>query len=166
MGYFTFTLANRKEKYTRFGYASDCKLAYGGYGAIICPDDTRIETDNYRGYGIFGSKDVYDLVTEWNREHLEKIFERLETKGDSDYWGKELKEIAVAYQNHDDEELARQIENLSDDETRFKNEWKRNIGITISGDGDNNWDLPFPIKIVNCKRKVKYHSLHPSHVTQ
>lgn len=37
---------------------------------LVCPDDSIIEEDNYNGYGIFGGRDAYALLSEWNDPEL------------------------------------------------------------------------------------------------
>ena len=32
----------------------------------MCPDGTKIKEDDYEGYGVFGGRDIYQLVAEWN----------------------------------------------------------------------------------------------------
>ena len=33
---------------------------------VLCPDGEIIEETDYEGYGIFGGRDIYQLVAEWN----------------------------------------------------------------------------------------------------
>lgn len=33
---------------------------------VLCPDGSKIYEPNYEGYGIFGGRDIYALVVEWN----------------------------------------------------------------------------------------------------
>ena len=163
MGYFTWTDARRKPKLTKFGnYSNKDKIPYGGYAKIVCPDDTEIIETNYEGYGEFNNIDVYDLVVEWNKNHLKEIFDR-KTKENPDYWGKELYEIAIAYQN-DDPDLQNKIDATvtSTGRNYLKKEWKRNIGITISCDEKDNTTLPYPIKITATKWHKTYDELVPS----
>ena len=168
MGYFTWTLANKKEETNKYGdYRSRCKLSYGGYGAVVTPDNQKIEADHYDGYGIFGRYDVYDLVVDWNRDYLEEIFDRLKKENPDGFWGDNLRELAIAYQNHDDAKVEEQIRIVSDEMPFLREDWKRNIGITIACDDENNNALPYPIKIVDCRRnKPSYDKLHPSHSCQ
>lgn len=51
-------------------------IGYGGYAKVVCQDNTEIEELYYDGYGILGGKDIYALVTEWNRADLLNIFAR------------------------------------------------------------------------------------------
>ena len=163
MGYFTFTLANRAEKRTKDGYyfCKSCKLGYDCFAVVVCPDNTQIVEPCYDGYGKFGGRDIYELVTEWNKPYLESIFESIEKRCPEGFYGQSLKPIAVAYQNNDMEVLKKEIEKLPEGST-VRKEWKREIGITISCDGDNNSLLPYPIKIVNAVRHKPYDQLHPS----
>jgi hypothetical protein len=163
MGFFTWTLANRKEKRTRYGeYARECKLPYNGYGAVVCPDDTIIKEYNYDGYGHFDDKDIYELVVDWNKDKLLDIMQIPEIKNSSFYDAK-LKAITVAYANDDDAALHDILVTCPD---YMQKEWKREIGIAIAA-GKTNVLLPCPIKIVNTTRQhAKYKTLPPSVGTQ
>lgn len=163
MGYFTWTDARREPTTTKSGdYALKDKIPYGGYAKIVCPDNTEIVEKHYEGYGEFNDQDVYDLVVDWNKDHLKEIFDRKLAK-DPDCWGKELYEIAIAYQN-DDATLQDKVDALvaTTNHPYLKNEWKRNIGITISCNDDDNASLPYPIKITSTKWHKAYDDLVPS----
>lgn len=162
MGFFTWTLANVKPIKTRDGdFLARCKLGYGGFAAVVCPDNTIIKENHYEGYGMFDDKDIYDLVVDWNKQHLEEIFDKLaEINNRDDFWGHYLRDIAIAYQNSDTKTIDDQIKRLASDYPYLKTEWKRNIGITISI--DYNHLLPCPIKITNNKRPKPYDELLPS----
>ena len=167
MGYYTWTVANRKEKKTKDGWYSDqCKLAYGGYGAVITPDNKRIEIEHYAGYGIFGREDVYEMVVDWNRDYLKDIFKSMATRHPDGFWGCTLKEIAEAYQMRDKKRVAKLAEDLGKEHPFLRTEWKRNIGITIACYDEDNDALPFPIKIVDSIRSKPYAELHVSHSCQ
>jgi len=164
MGFFTWTLANRtpeKDK-TGWDYKAECKLHYGGYGAIVCPDNTLIEESCYEGYGRFNGQDIYDLVVDWNKEHLMNIPQIPGFKP----WGhtEDYHAIMRAYQNDDQEALQAAIDAAAIKDPTMKSEWKRTIGIYIAC--ENNAIIPYPIKIVNCKRPKPYDQLRPSISTQ
>ncbi len=159
MGYFTWTLANKTPTKLKSGdYAAQCKLGYYGYGAIVCPDDSVIKEDYYEGYGIFGGRDVYDLVVDWNKDYLTEIPKLPGFKE----WGDTGNYLAImeAYQKDNQEALRTAIEAAAVNDPLMKTEWKRIIGIYIAC--QNNHLLPFPIKIVDCVRPKPYKELCPS----
>lgn len=163
MGYFTWTLANRTPTKLRSGeYAAKCKLGYFGYGAIVCPDNTLIKEDHYGGYGEFGGRDVYDLVVDWNKDHLMDIpkLPGFKPWGDTDAFHA----IMDAFQKDDQDALHAAIEAAAVNDPLMRTEWKRTIGIYIAC--YNNALLPYPIKIVDCVRPKPYSELHPSNSTQ
>ena len=164
MGYFTWTVANRRPIKTKSGeYAARCKLGYGGYGAIVCPDNTIIKESCYEGYGIFGGHDVYELVVDWNKDHLTEIpsIPGFKTWCDPDAFYAIMK----AYQEDDKVALQAAIEAAQKkNNCVFREDWKRAVGIYIAC--QNNALLPYPIKIVNCVRPKPYSKLLPSVSTQ
>lgn len=163
MGFFTWTLANKTLQKTRCGdYAARCKLRYDGYGAVVCPDNTLIKEPSYEGYGMFGGKDVYDLVVDWNKDHLLDIPKLPGFKP----WGDEQSFHAImkAFQEDDREALKKAIESAAVSDPSMRTEWKRTIGIYIAC--MNNALLPYPIKIVDCLRPKPYAQLRPSISTQ
>ena len=166
MGYFTWTDARRHPKKLKNGdYAVADKIGYGGYAKIVCPDNTEIVEKYYDGYGEFDGKDVYDLVVDWNKAYLKDIFDKM----DEQHWGYHLKEVAIAFQNDDQDMLNKEIEKLivsGKEHLLFKAEWKRIIGITIACNSEDNMKLPFPIKITTTKWHRKYNELVPSHSCQ
>lgn len=162
MGFFTWTDARREPKKRRDGeYVTADKIGYGGYAKVVCPDDTEIIENYYDGYGEFGGHDIYDLVVDWNKEHLEDIFCAMP----EDHWGYHLKEVATAFQNDDTYALNKEVSRLiaSGKEAEFfRDEWKRIIGIAIACHDEDNINLPFPIKITTTKWHRKYDELFPS----
>ncbi len=162
MGFFTWTLANITPVKARHGdFLSRCKLGYGGFAAVVCPDNTVIKENSYDGYGMFNDKDIYELVVDWNRQHLEEIFDKLaEVNNCNNYWGYYLRDMAIAYQNYDTKTLNDEITRLLPEYPYIKTDWKRNIGIAISV--EHNDLLPYPIKITNNKRPKPYDELLPS----
>ena len=162
MGCFTWTLANRTPKKVRGRYAAQCILRYDSYGAIVCPDDTIISEPYYEGYGMFDGKDVYDLVVDWNKDHLTDIPKLPGFKSCGD--DKTTLAIMQAYQEDDQKALEKAIEAAAVKEPFMRTEWKRCVGIYIAC--ENNELLPYPIKIVNCKRPKPYDQLPPSNSTQ
>ena len=79
------------------------------------------------------------------------------------YW-----EQAKARHDYHVKRLKDFINNRSDDYMvkKYGNEWKREIGIDIACDDNNNASLHFPIKITAHKEPVKYEDLYPSFNTQ
>lgn len=166
MGFFTWTFANKPLIELRCGdYSQKCKLPYDGYGAILCPDNTLIKEPCYQGYGIFAGIDIYDLVLDWNRDHLTDILKNPNYK-QSRLFGSEVFDIAAAFQSQDNEKLQTIIEKLAGKAPYLRTELKRSMGIEIAC-GANNHIIPFPIKIVSWKRPVSdYKHLPASESTQ
>lgn len=163
MGYFTWTLANRTPTKTKTGeYTAASKLRYGGYGAIVCPDNTIIAESCYEGYGEFGGKDVYELVVDWNKDHLVEIpkLPGFLPWGDTE----SFHAIMEAFQKEDKEALQAAIDVAAAEDPFMKTKWKRVIGIYIAC--KNNHLIPFPIRIVDCVRPKPYAELRPSISTQ
>ena len=155
MGYFTWTLANKK----------NAKLPYGGRGVVICPDNSKIEENHYEGYGEFDGQDIYELVVDWNRNHLMEIVEEIKEIEGENFWGKSLVPLIKAYQNNDMLTIEKEADKLYDKAPYLATDWKRNIGITIAC--KYNDIIPYPIKIVDSKSHYKkYENLPASESTQ
>lgn len=141
---------------------------YGEYIHISC----------YDGYGHFKKYDIFDLVAEWNREFLTKdMLDLKEIKFENfgnfyDFEKKRLREEglsedeievkniekkqkaynnAIHYQNLEIARLNDYKNGLPDDEmiAKYGKHWKREIGIAIARDDENNANLPYPIKITS-----------------
>ena len=166
MGCFTWTLANKKTRFNKYDdFADSCKLQYGGRGVIVCPDNTHIVENYYDGYGIFDGHDVYELVVDWNRNHLTTIIEKIKEKEGENFWGNYLIPLMIAYEHNDKDLIEQEVTKLSKKYPYMKNDWKRNIGITIAC--THNDMLPYPIKIVDNKSHFKsYEKLGISESTQ
>lgn len=163
MGYFTWTLANKTPVKLKSGeYAASCKLRYGQYGAILCPDNTLIKEPCYEGFGMFDGKDVFDLVVDWNKDYLTDITKDIPSKYSTD---NDIKKAAVAYQDNKLSDLDSVVARLAKKIPCLKDEWKRWVGIMITN-GKQNETIPYPIKIVSLRRPVPYDSLAPSIHTQ
>ena len=166
MGIFTWTdarlnLANRDGEY------KDSEICmYGEYCKIVCPDDSVIATTYYHGDGMFGCTDAYDVVVDWNRDDLKAIAER--KKNDS--FDKELYDIAIMYADGSSEEDVTRYVKKQVKEGKMSpyliDEWKRNIGIMLCCDDEDNLALKYPLKITRTKEEVKYKDLYPSFNTQ
>ena len=159
MGIFTWTFANRKIKKTKYGDpCRNCKLPYDGYGCVLLPNGEVIEETCYNGYGEFAGKDVYELVVDWNREHLMEIMEQLGIQ--TGIWYTLAKKAMES-----DDTAASHMEQLIKEGKALdylKTEWKRTLGIEIAC-GEKNKLLPFPIKIVSTKRpRLPYDKLPAS----
>ncbi len=164
MGFFTWTDATiEKPTQNRYGsYKSSQVIGYDGYAKVVYPDGGELEEQCYQGYGIFGGKDIYELVVDWNQTYLEEIFNKL----DSDTFGIELLPVAIAFQKNGDEE-ANRIAKEFQKTYPLSNEWKRTIGIAIGCVTDQNKVLcPYPIKITKSKKNLTYEDLFPSLSTQ
>lgn len=174
MGSFTFTLANRKLEKRGWGaftdYAPKCKLRYDGPGYLLCPDGTTIFEPCYNGYGDFGGHDVFALVAEWNKDALDRIFERIgnsivdgrhpDNTGAFDF--EYIRAVAASYQMIGEEAAQKVADAIVKSEKMppfFAKEWKRCIGIEIHNYGDP----PFKIKVVSCAHpRKKYEDLPAS----
>lgn len=171
MGFFTFTDArchpDSISKIRGGTYAKSDIINYDGYARLLCPTGADIIETSYEGYGIFGGHDVYELVTEWNRTHLKRIFSELADtdKAKSDSTFPQIRKAAEIYAccTADEHIDAAIKQNISDPHIRQR--WKRCIGIAIAY-GENNLRLPYPIKITKWKSKGRYDTLYPSLVTQ
>lgn len=163
MGYYTWTDARLKHpRKARYGnYRESDVIPYNGWAKIVCPDNTEIIEPSYYGYGMFGGYDIYELVVDWNKDELNAIFDRLE-KNDPQTDGLYFRTLAVAYQNDDKEILEKEINRFAKNSPCFKQDWKREIGITIA----DNDKLTYPIKITTERRHVRYDELYPSISTQ
>lgn len=166
MGFFTWTLANKKPRLLKSGdYAKSCVLQYDGYGAIVCPDDTLIEEPCYEGYGIFDGKDVYELVLDWNKPHLMDILKDPRFVQSNAFIISKEQDIYEAYARDDKTALDAAIAKAAVEMPYLAKDWKRSLGIAIAC-GKNNAIIPFPIKIVDTKNPKPYAELPPSIDTQ
>lgn len=141
-----------------------CCIPFGdlpGTVYLLNPFGEPYKESNYNGYGVFGGRDVFDLVVEWNREHLSVENIR---KPDRDQYQKGasgdaffanamenyngLCEALTAYRNgaSDDymkEHFGPKIGFLADG-----SDWKRILGIRLSSYDREHVRLKYPIKIV------------------
>lgn len=181
MGSFTWTFANKPVKILDCGEIShSCKLPYGGYGAVLCPDNTLIKESDYEGYGIFNGKDVFELVVDWNRAHLREIVEKriLEDieRRFHHYMSPELTDykkkfhriyagLACSYENGDLNACQKIADDFADkmQMQHFRKNWKRSLGIFIN-DGEKS-DIPYPIKIISLRRRHKPYDAYPPSIT-
>lgn len=162
MGFFTWTFANKSVQkiYDGWDYSQKCKLPYGGYGCVLCPDGTVIEEHNYEGYGMFDGKDVYELVVDWNKDHLLDILKQ--KKHDKGFYY----EIAKIYikEGHDAaQQYADKCTNERTEPRYLQKDWKRCLGIEIAC--ENNEHVPFPIKITSTPRPRKSYAELPASIS-
>lgn len=146
------------------------RLLIGHQGYLLTPDNHCLYTGAYDGYGRFfenGSsepKDVYELVTIWNRDRLSRsMLESVEInpkycRSEEDF--DKIKEGFFFTVNRLMDYKSRQY---SDEQMREKygNGWLRLIGIDIACSDDQNSALPYPIKIVS-KKGLLYDDLPAS----
>jgi len=134
------------------------RLKIGKPAYLLMPDGNHIYTDHYDGHGHFGSKDVYEVVLEQNREHL--CVDMLEKPDRAEYVHEE--NYLRAYKTYSVfcEWLIAYQSGLSDEEmdafTKYP-DWKRELGIMIAHYDEQNKKLPFPIKISS--KPVSYTSV-------
>lgn len=179
MGFFTWTLANKKIKLLKSGdFARSCQLKYDGYGAILKPDGTLVKESCYEGYGRFGGIDVYDLAADWNKDAIPDLL-KSEAFMDAATWGpkcpykdKVVQDALVEYAKNGADAMFAVLDTLPKDHAGRiwfnENEYKRSIGIMLCC-GETNPMVPFPIKIVDYKRNATpetYEYLPPSVSTQ
>lgn len=164
MGFFTWTDAFvEKPTCNQYGsYKSSQVIGYDGYAKVVYPDGSELEEQCYQGYGMFGGKDIYELVVDWNQKYLEEIFNKL----DSDAFGIELRPVAIAFQK-DGEDAANKIAKELQKTYPLASEWKRTIGIAIGCVSEEKKIISkYPIKITKSKKKLAYKELYPSLSTQ
>lgn len=168
MGIFTWTDATVKSpKKNKWGsYKRKEVVEYGGYAKLICPDDTAIETECHSSYGMIGMYDIYDLVVDWNKDDLPKLFEEMEPK----HFGKSLEWIAKELAHGtSDEEITEKVRGLVAEGKMSEyliSEWKRNIGIAIACDDTDTKKLSYPIKLTKEREAHGYDELYISYSTQ
>lgn len=127
---------------------------------VLVPEEfggDNIKESCYGGYGIFGEKDIYDLVAIWNKDFLEEIFNSTNRKHRKDPI---IEEIALIYKEKTEKDVLKYIEdhNLPD---IYKYSWLRFIGIYLACYDEDNAQLPYPIKIAKSEYAV-YEDCDPS----
>lgn len=103
---------------------------------------TRIKETLYDGYGDFGGYDIYDLVYEWNKEHIRQIYEEKKIE----------KYLQVYAYNEETEYFGKQtLNSLKEiqDYIDSDREHKRELGICIACYDEDNASLKYPIKITH-----------------
>lgn len=167
MGFFTWTFANRALVETGVGtcfhdYAPYSKLHYGGRGYVQCPDGTVIEEPCYDGYGIFGGKDVFDLVVDWNKGRLESaLYSKTQHKPDRLYF-----ELAYSVDIGREDlcpDIAKRHVDAGLAAPYLLKDWKRSLGVEITS--EDNKGLPNPIKITSCRNPRKKYADLPASIS-
>lgn len=127
---------------------------------LLVPDEFHhiygeyIKIENYNGYGMFNSHDVYDLVAIWNKEYIPQIY----AKGFCPYNSVQYKDIAMYFHENGIEKTNEYAKIHCDDfDEKY---WLRLIGIQIACYDEDNANLPYPIKIV--EKPVPYNLAKPS----
>lgn len=112
----------------------------------------------YEGYGVFDSKDIYELVAEWNKDYLDIVFRHPNWHASLDQFG--IREIMEFYMKND-EKSTQSFVDASCENAFVKTEWKRLIGIAIACYDEDNMRLAYPIKIAHDESSV-YEDFLPS----
>lgn len=126
---------------------------------VLVPQEFRdkygmtIKEDCYDGYGHFGGYDIFNLIAEWNKYDIPKIFDSYP----DDNWNKQhLSDIAKMYaedvpETVIDDYANRKFEAGENEEINYKylknGDWKRGLGIGIAAYDKQNASLKYPIKI-------------------
>lgn len=173
MGIFTWTDARKVPKRNKWGdFADRDVIRYGGYAKVVCPDNTEIVENHYNGYGMFGGKDIYELVTDWNKKDIAGIIQRKIAQNDSFYrhLNKEMPGMLDMFTaGKSAEEITEAVKKLVDAGkagSYLVRDWKRNIGIMIACNEEDNNSLKYPIKITTAQEVFRYDELVPSISTQ
>ena len=152
MGQFSFRFAEDRRKRLRL-----CEPAYVPFpkdrGACGLPPGSRIFEPAYDCYGHFGGKDIFDLVADWNKGRITpEMIDLPDRSGwspdeEGEMWyrkamGRYYRLLCMVYDfqsGMDDAAMA----------SRYGQDWKRTIGIAITGAGDyvKNSSLPYPLKV-------------------
>lgn len=135
-------------------------LRMGNKGYVLCPDNTVIFEPNYDGYGEFDGRDVYELVVDWNREHLVSAITSPEIRASVLPVDIQLAKEAEKGDKYAERFTMKKI--MSGEFAPYmKSDWKRHLGISIACYDADNARLPFPIKIVS-KKGLSYSNTKPS----
>ena len=119
----------------------------------------------YRGYGMFGSHDVYEEVAKWNRKNLsaDMIEAPDRSRWADDEEGQQWYELAVDRYMVRRKRITDYAAGVDDRTMRllYGADYLRNIGIDIACYDEQNAALPFPIKITHDKN-AEYEDYGPS----
>jgi len=140
-----------------------CCIPFGdlpGTVYLLNPFGEPYKESDYEGYGVFGGRDVYELVVEWNREYLTK--DNIHKPERSQYRDGPVGDtgFSKALENYEKtcEAIADYAAGASDDFMKetygkflangFPSNWKRSLGITLACYERDLVKLKYPIKIV------------------
>lgn len=101
----------------------------------------RITESCYGGYGIFGGRDVYDLIAEWNKPMIPEIIR----KAKSGNWVCNISEGEIKIMENFYNDLPLDTD-YPKDAPRFFME-KRGVGILMACYDEDNARLDYPIKV-------------------
>lgn len=130
-------------------YASDTGRAIQIHRPVrvyaLQPDGEPLKESAYDGCGEFAGQDIYDLVADWNRMFLSEHPDFLLIKD-----GKQVPVSSFCWYpiyadlKNTREEVTQKVKQLCGNPV-FDYRW---IGIDIACDNQNNFRIPYPIKIV------------------
>lgn len=122
------------------------------------PDGEPLLETEYEGYGEFGGHDIYDLVADWNRKYLAEHPEFLiiqhhgKWSEQLEMWIPEPPKKVCEFEWYpfyaDLTNTRKDIEKAVKKLPRNAYFCYRNIGIDVACYDDQNFQLPFPIKLV------------------
>lgn len=142
-------------------------LKIDGVAYLRTPEGEIIVETWYDGYGRFGGYDIYDLVVDWNKQHLSiDMLEKPERNSWADtpegeknyqYWG-------VQRYNNLCDSLTDFLAGKDNDymEEKYGSSWKREIGIEIACYDKDNEKLPYPIKVFKTRKGAENYHCYPA----
>lgn len=167
MGIFTWTDAQyKKPRMNKWGdYPRKYVVEYGEYARLVCPDNTILETDCHNYYGTINGYDIYDLVAEWNREDIPRLYKAIKEKGKSSLYKNFDEIVKMFHKGIDDNIISNKIKEMGFADFLI-HDWKRTIGIDIACWDDMTDMLKYPIKLTKNKNINRYDQLYRSYSTQ
>lgn len=141
-------------------YASDTKRAIRSENPFpvyaLRPDTEPLLELDYDGYGNFGGWDIYDLVADWNRKYLSEHPDFMILQY-GEHWNESLQMYIPAPPKRVDSfewyplyaDLSKSRQDIENEMKKIEQFWEyRHIGIDIACYDAQNFNLPFPIKLV------------------
>lgn len=141
---------------------------------LLNPFGDPYKESNYEGYGVFGGRDVYELVAEWNRKYLtvDNLKKPVREHWASDKEGDEY--FTKAMQRY--EQKCRGLKDYAagaSDEYMQKHygtvfgygdgsDWKRCLGIDVACYDEDHVKLKYPIKLVEVPVPYEEAEMSPS----
>lgn len=137
-------------------YASDTQKPVSSSAYVLIPQKFGggyIEEHNYKGDGIFGGQNIYELVADWNKDALSEKNDKIWLKPNEKSFaqtveGKQAYSIACKVYRQKTRawrsfksQTVKQMKNL------YGENYKANLGLDIACYDEQNEILPFPIKI-------------------